>query len=274
MNESARVRAYRERVAAIAAELAQRGARPEVAVVAGSGLGDVSGELDGAMFVPFRELEGMPSSGVPGHAGRFVLGRWNGVPVIVQEGRLHLYEGHAVSEVTLAVRVFAGLGADTLLLTNAAGGIHADWPPGALMRVVDHLDFQASQPCLDGSFPGSTEAPYDAELGNELDAAAGSAGVTLRRGIYAGMLGPAYETPTEIRMVATMGADAVGMSTVAEARAAREAGLRVGAISCITNPAAGVSDEPLRHEDVVATAGRTASDLRALVAAWLGARPT
>lgn len=274
MSASPRLAAYRARVAALAHELAARaepGEGPRVAIVAGSGLGDVTGELEGLRVVPFAELDGMPASGVPGHAGRFVLGRWSGVPVLVQQGRLHLYEGHDVHDVTLSVRAFARLGVRDLLLTNAAGGLHADWAPGTLMRLTDHLDRQGSGPCLgEGARPGAS--PYDAAFGGELDAIARGLGVELRRGVYAGMPGPAYETPAEIRMLTSFGADAVGMSTVAEASAAVEDGLRVAAVSCITNPAAGVSDAPLRHEDVVATAARAAGSLRGLVAAWLAAR--
>ena len=229
----------------------------ELALVAGSGLGALADELSGSTTIPFEELDAMPRSAVPGHAGRFVLGELGGRRVLVQQGRVHLYEGWSAHEVTRAVRAFALLGCRGVILTNAAGGLHEEWAPGTLMRITDHIDLQRAGPL----FPAErgVGSPYDAELGARLEHAAEEAQVGLERGVYAGLLGPAYETPAEIRMLAWMGADAVGMSTVAEAAAAHAAGLRVAAISCITNHAAGIAPEPLSHDEVMAV-GREASE--------------
>jgi purine-nucleoside phosphorylase len=193
----------------------------------------------------------MPRSAVPGHAGQLVVGELAGRRLVVQQGRVHLYEGWSDRDVSRAVRAFAAVGVRGLVLTNAAGGIRPEWTPGTLMRVTDHLNLQGATPLLPRE--RATGCPYDAELGAALDRAAVEAGVPLERGVYAGLLGPAYETPAEIRMLRWAGADAVGMSTVAEASAARAAGLRVAAVSCITNQAAGISKEKLSHAEVVAT---------------------
>lgn len=229
----------------------------ELALVLGSGLGAVAERLSGPTTVPFEELDAMPRSAVPGHSGRFVLGELGGRRVLVQQGRVHLYEGWSAHEVTRAARAFALLGCQGIVLTNAAGGLREEWAPGTLMRITDHIDLQRARPL----FPAErgVGSPYDAELGARLERAAEEAEVGLERGVYAGLLGPAYETPAEIRMLAWMGADAVGMSTVAEAAAAHAAGLRVAAISCITNHAAGIAKEPLSHDEVIAV-GREASE--------------
>jgi purine-nucleoside phosphorylase len=189
------------------------------------------------------------------------------VGVLVQQGRVHLYEGRGALEVTRAVRAFAAVGVRALVLTNAAGGLREEWAPGTLMRITDHLNLQGETPLGDGEQGHGT--PYDEAFGEELDAAARAAGVVLERGLYAGLRGPSYETPAEIAMLGGLGADAVGMSTVLEALAAHAAGMRVAAVSLVTNPAAGLARGPLAHEEVVAAgaaaAGRFGSLLEAAV---------
>ncbi len=220
-----------------------------VALVLGSGLGDFVDRVRGATTIPYDAIEGMPRSAVPGHAGKLVVGDVGGVRVVVQQGRVHLYEGWSAHEVTRAVRAFGSVGVRGLVLTNAAGGMRREWAPPTLMRITDHVNLQGRTPLLPGERVSG--AAYDAELGAALDEAARASGVTLERGVYVGVLGPSYETPAEVRYLREFGADAVGMSTVCEAQAARAAGMRVAAISCITNFAAGLSPGPLNHAEVV-----------------------
>lgn len=219
-----------------------------VAAVLGSGLGAFADRLNNSLSVPFGELEGMPQSTVPGHSGRFVLGELDGVRVLVQQGRVHLYEGHSVHVVTRAVRAMGLLGCQSLLLTNAAGGLRRDWPVPTLMRITDHLNLQGVAPLRPNEV--GRGSPYNFQLGSLLDEAAAATGVPLERGVYAGLMGPSYETAAEIRMLDQMGAQAVGMSTVAEALTGHGIGMRVAAISLISNPAAGISLGPLNHEEV------------------------
>jgi len=227
----------------------------ELAFVLGSGLGAFADQLTEAREIPYDELDGMPQSGVKGHAGRLVVGRVGRVRVIVQQGRVHLYEGWRPSEVTRAVRAFARVGVRGLVLTNAAGGLVPSWPPGTLMRITDHLNRQGA--LLEPGEAGRG-SPYDGELGLALEDAASEAGVELERGVYAALPGPSYETPAEVRMLRWMGADAVGMSTAAEAAAAWACGLRVAGVSLVTNAAAGLTGAPLSHDEVV-EAGRAAA---------------
>lgn len=249
---------------ALAEELALRGARGRpLAIVLGSGLGELTEKLAAPRVIPGAELRHLPRSRVSGHAGQIVLGELAGLPVIVQSGRVHLYEGQRPLVVTRAVRAFARLGVRTLVLTNAAGSLVPTWRPGTLMCLSDHLNLQARSALLAGE--GQRASPYDAELGQLLARAAGEARVPLEHGTYAAMLGPAYETPAEIRALRAFGAHAVGMSTVAEASAARVAGLRVVALSCLANPAAGLGLEPLRHEDVLAVMRRSTEKLARLL---------
>lgn len=259
----ARDRAEAE-VEALAAELAARGAsgRP-LAVVLGSGLGMLVEKLAKRSVIPGIELEHLPRSRVKGHAGEIVLGELGRVPVLVQSGRVHLYEGRSPFEVTRAVRAFARLGARAIVLTNAAGGLVPEWAPGQLLCLTDHLNLQGRSALLTGE--GGRTNPYDAELGSCLEQVAHSLHVPVQRGVYAGLLGPSYETPAEIRALRALGAHAVGMSTVAEACAARAAGLRVVGLACIANPAAGLGPEPLQHEDVLAVMRRSAERLGLLL---------
>jgi purine-nucleoside phosphorylase len=263
------VSATRERpsgreVDALAAELAAHGARDRpLAIVLGSGLGMFSERLRARSVIPSSALEHLPRPRVKGHGGEIVLGELAGVPVIVQSGRVHLYEGRSPYEVTRAVRAFAALGVRALVLTNAAGGLDARWPAGTFLRLTDHLNLQGRTALDEGETLRAS--PYDAELGALLDHAALSHHIALERGVYAGVLGPSYETPAEVRALRTIGAHAVGMSTVAEASAARALGVRVVALSCIANPAAGLGVEPLRHEDVLSVMRRSAEKLAVML---------
>ncbi len=242
--------AMQHEIEELATSLESLGARgAEVALVLGSGLGAFADGLDEAHAVPFGEIEGMLQSGVEGHAGRIVLGRIDGVRVLVQQGRVHLYEGWSAREVTRAVRAYCRLGVGAVVLTNAAGGLRPEWPAGTLMRITDHINMQRATPLM--AAEGGAGNPYDSQLADAVDAAAKEADVALERGVYAALFGPSYETPAEVRMLRASGADAVGMSTAAEALAAHAAGARVAGISLITNQAAGIAESALSHEEVI-----------------------
>ncbi len=248
-----------------------RRARPTLALVLGSGLGALADTFEAASAVPYEEIEGMPRSSVPGHAGRLVFGRFEGVEAVAMQGRVHLYEGFSPLDVVFGVRLMRRLGAEVLLVTNAAGGIAERLEVGSLMRIEDHLNLTGRNPLLGPEEPGLGERfvdmtrAYDRELGALAEKVAGEQGVELHRGVYAGLLGPSYETPAEIRMLRTLGADAVGMSTVLEVIAARQAGMRVLGISCITNRAAGLSEGLLSHEEVADVAARVEERFARLV---------
>jgi purine-nucleoside phosphorylase len=227
---------------------------PPTALVLGSGLSGL--RLDGSREIPYERLPGWPSVGVAGHAGVLALGSLAGVPLVCLRGRAHLYEGHSPAEVVFPVRVLAALGVRTLILTNAAGSLNAMLPPGRLMSVADHLNLMWRAPgagIVRG--PGSPRSDlvdcYDPGLRRHVAQSALDAGIPLRAGVYAGVLGPSYETPAEVRMLRAGGADAVGMSTVPEAIMAWATGMRVAAVSCITNFATGIGGGPLSHADVV-----------------------
>ena len=258
--------ATRKEVAILAASLRGLGAEgARCALVLGSGLGAFAERLENARATPFAEIEGLPGSRVKGHAGRLVVGDLDGVRVVVQQGRVHLYEGWTVHEVTRSVRAFAALGIPGLVLTNAAGGLRPDWAPGTLARITDHVNMQGRTPLAAGQ--AGLGNPYDAALGEALERAAASADVALERGVYVGLPGPSYETPAEVRMLRDIGGDMVGMSTVAEAVAARAAGARVAAISLVTNPGAGLSAGPLSHDEVVAAGKKAAGRFTRLLEA-------
>ena len=237
----------------------------ELAFVLGSGLGSFAERFEKARSIPYEEIDGMPRSAVPGHSGRLVVGELRGVRVVAQQGRVHLYEGWTVAAVTRCVRALAQVGVKKVVLTNAAGGLHAGWPPGTLMRITDHVNLQGETPLAsDEAGPGN---PWDGELGAALDKVAKSKRIRLERGVYAGLMGPAYETPAEIRLLGFLGADAVGMSTVAEALAARASGMRVAGISCITNYAAGITSDVPNHEEVIEVGRRAAQSFSDLLEA-------
>lgn len=246
-------------------------AAPDVAIVLGSGLGAFADRIETPVVLEYRDIPHWPASHVVGHAGTLVVGRVHGRPVAVLAGRAHVYEGHPLTTVTFPARVLGKLGVKTLVLTNAAGGINTSFTPGTLMVIDDHINMTGSNPLVGPNderfgarFPDMTEV-YSTRLRGIADHAASRAGVTVRHGIYAGLLGPSYETPAEIRALRTLGADAVGMSTVAEAIVARHMGLDVLGISCITNPAAGVLPQPLHHDEVMEVARRVAGEFMALL---------
>ncbi|MDQ1612821.1 MAG: purine-nucleoside phosphorylase [Pyrinomonadaceae bacterium] len=235
------------------------GEEARVGLVLGSGLGAFADDLEDASVIPYEEIPGFARSTVEGHAGRLVVGRVAGTPVIVQQGRFHFYEGYALDEVTFPVRVFGLLGVKSLVLTNAAGGLNNSFKQGALMLISDHLNLMGTNPLLGANdarfgarFPDMSEV-YDREFQEAVICEAQAMEIELKRGIYAALTGPSYETPAEIRMLRALGADAVGMSTVPEAIVARHMNLKVLGISCITNMAAGVLDRPIDHAEVMET---------------------
>ena len=249
------------------------GPAPRVGLVLGSGLGALADELANLERLPYESIPHHPTSTVAGHAGNLCLGELGGVRVACMQGRVHAYEGHALSRVVFGARLLAELGCQAVLLSNAAGGIAERLHAGSLMRIDDHLNLMGDNPLCGASargprFPDMSQA-YDVELGQMCELAAREAGVALERGVYAGLLGPSYETPAEIRMLKTLGADAVGMSTVSEVIALRQMSVRVGAVSCITNLAAGRSPDPLSHAEVEATAARVKTDFIRLFEGWV-----
>jgi purine-nucleoside phosphorylase len=248
---------------------------PRIGVVLGSGLGAFADTLEGLVKIPYGDLPHMPSSSVPGHAGNLCFGGVEGVPVVCMQGRVHLYEGYPVEKVVHGVRMMARMGVRCVLLTNAAGGLEPTWAPGDLMVVADHLNLTCTSPltgpnddALGTRFPDMTTA-YDADLRAALHAIAREAGIALREGVYAALTGPSYETPAEVRMVRMLGAQAVGMSTVHEVIALRHMSVRVGALSCITNLAAGISPHPLNHAEVEAIARSRRPELLTLLRGWI-----
>jgi purine-nucleoside phosphorylase len=231
---------------------------PRVGIVLGSGLGGLADDVEDPVAIPFAELPGWPAATAPGHVGRLLLGRLGGTPVVLLQGRFHLYEGNDPGLVVQPVLLFRRLGAEIVVLTNAAGGVDPAYGPGTLMVIRDHLNLTGRTPLLGPNadaigprFQDLTEA-WSPRLRAAIHAAARAEGVELTEGVYAGLLGPQYETPSEVRMLRTLGADAVGMSTVLECIAARWAGLEVCGVSLVTNAGAGYTGEPLSHEEVMA----------------------
>jgi purine-nucleoside phosphorylase len=257
--------------AAVAAIRARTETRPAVGVVLGSGLGAFADAIEDAVEVPYEDIPGWPQATAVGHAGRLALGSFGGVSIAVMRGRAHLYEGISPAKVVFGIRVLGLLGIRTLVLTNAVGAIDDSLRPGQLVLISDHVNLQARSPLVGANdeslgprFPDMSDA-YDPELRAAAKAAAERLGLDLGEGIYAAWLGPAFETPAEIRMLRTLGADTVGMSTVPEVLAARHMGIRCLAVSCVTNLAAGVSPEPIDHERVLEVGARAADSLVALL---------
>ena len=248
---------------------------PRAAVVLGSGLGDFARSIDVKAVLPYREIPGFPTSSVPGHAGQFVFGYVGSLPVVVMQGRVHYYEGYTIQDVVLPIRVMKLLGADTLLLTNAAGGLNTEFEGGNLMLITDQIaSFVPSvlrgenMEELGERFPDMSEI-YDRTLRNLVKACADELGIALKEGVYIQLPGPNYESPQEVKMCRILGADAVGMSTACEAVAANHMGMKICGISCITNLACGMTDRPLSHEEVQEVSARVTDTFQKLVRAVL-----
>lgn len=269
MTAAAATEAIAAAAAAIRSRIGQKA--PRFGVVLGSGLGGLTERVRDAVHIPYGEIPGFPLPTVEGHGGELVLGEFGGRQVLMQSGRFHMYEGHSAAVAALPVRVFAELGVKTLILTNAAGGIRRTFRAGTLMLISDHLNLTGMNPLLgmvlphEERFPDLSE-PYDAELRRLARAVARERGIAVDEGVYAGLLGPSYETGAEVRMLERLGADAVGMSTVVEVIAARARGIRCLGISTITNPAAGTTAAKLSHAEVMEVADRVKGELGAVVA--------
>jgi purine-nucleoside phosphorylase len=255
--------------------LQQTTLRPQIGLVLGSGLGGFADSLSDATRIPFAEIPAFPRSTAIGHAGQMVIGRAGTVPVAVMQGRVHLYEGYSAQEVAFPVRVFGRMGIRAVVFTNAAGGINLRYQQGALVLMSDHINLQGTNPLVGPNddllgvrFPDMTHA-YDKSYRELAREEARKQGMTLHEGVYAALLGPSYETPAEIRYLRTIGADLVGMSTALEVIAARQMGIKVLAISCVTNMAAGILDQPLSHQEVMETGERVRDSFEALLRAVL-----
>ncbi|MDD2213048.1 MAG: purine-nucleoside phosphorylase [Oscillospiraceae bacterium] len=251
----------------------QTGFQPKLGLVLGSGLGDFADQVKAEAVVPYGSLEGFPHSTAPGHKGRFIFAYIEGVPCVLMQGRVHYYEGYSMADVVLPIRVMAALGVGHLILTNAAGGVNPAYKVGDFMLITDQIASLVPSPLLGPNeerlgprFPDMTEA-YDFEMRQCLLKAAANCGLALQNGVYLQTTGPQFETPAEIRLYRCMGADAVGMSTACEVIAARHRGIKTAGISCITNMAAGLSDQPLSSDDVNETARKVGGNFSRLLQA-------
>lgn len=255
--------------------LSRTSLRPQIGLVLGSGLGAFADSLSDSVHVPYAEIPSFPHSTAIGHAGRMVIGKAGSVAVAAMQGRVHQYEGYSAQEVSFPIRVFGRMGIRAVVLTNAAGGIDRSYAQGALVLIRDHINLQGTNPLVGPNddrfgvrFPDMTHAYSRAYRAAAREEAA-KLGITLHEGVYAAMLGPSYETPAEIEYLQRIGADLVGMSTVAEVIAARHMGMNVLAISCVTNMAAGILDQPLSHDEVMETGARVRTTFEALLRAVL-----
>jgi purine-nucleoside phosphorylase len=246
------VRAVQERIAAAAP-----GFVPEIGLVLGSGLGPIAARIENPIVIPYTDIPHFHGTSIEGHAGKMILGRFHGIPSVFLQGRFHVYEGYDMSDVVFPTRTICALGIKTLLLTNASGGINTRFRPGDIMVIEDHINLMGDNPLkgpnlaqLGPRFPDMSEA-YSTECVQILESTAAELGIVVQKGVYAGVLGPTYETPAEVRMLRTLGADAVGMSTVPESIAANHLGVRVAGLACITNLASGLSPRKLTHAEVV-----------------------
>ena len=235
---------------------------PEIGLILGSGLGDYADRIENKIVIPYNELPDFPQSTVVGHSGQFVMGEICGRKVIAMQGRVHYYEGYTQREITMPVRIMKALGIDKIIITNAAGGVNKNFKPGTLMMLEDHINYSGSNPLIGENpdefgarFPDMS-AVYSKEYRKNLKELAKESGIELEEGVYMMFSGPSYETPAEVRMARIVGADAVGMSTVPEAIVCSQMGVKILGISCITNCAAGILDQPLNHAEVVETATR------------------
>ncbi|HZQ24368.1 MAG TPA: purine-nucleoside phosphorylase [Terriglobales bacterium] len=251
--------------------LSQTKLRPKIGLVLGSGLGAFADVLKDATRIPYAHIPSFPRSTAIGHAGQLVIGKADGVPLAVMQGRVHLYEGYSAQEVSFPMRVFGRMGVEAVVLTNAAGGINLEYQQGALVVIRDHINLQGHNPLVGPNderfgprFPDMTRAYWRAYRELAMDASR-QLRIPVYDGIYAALLGPSYETPAEIRYLRTIGADVVGMSTVAEVIAAVHMGVKVLAISCVTNMAAGILDKPINHEEVLETGRRVRDQFEALL---------
>jgi inosine/guanosine/xanthosine phosphorylase family protein len=251
------------------------GAFPKVALVLGSGLGGFGETMQVAEAIPYDQIAGFPISTVQGHAGRLLIGTAGGAPVACMQGRMHLYEGHPAASLAVSIRALRRLGVETLVLTNAAGGLRPDLTPGSIMIIEDHINLSGFNPLIGPNdeavgprFVDMTDA-YDPALRATLAATAAEVGVEVKTGVYLQVAGPNFETPAEIRAFRTLGADAVGMSTVPETLVARHCGMRVAAISVITNLAAGIADHPLSHAETLSESAKAYGPMSRLVTAFL-----
>lgn len=244
---------------------------PQMALVLGSGLGGFAEEIDVECRVPYGEIEGFPVSTVAGHKGQFIFGRLGDVKIVCMQGRVHCYEGYTAQEAVMPIRLMKMLGAERIMLTNAAGGINAGFRAGDLMLLTDHISLFAPNPLIGENieqlgvrFPDMSSV-YNKKLQSIIKNAAAKNGIDIKEGVYVQLTGPSYETPAEIKMLGKLGADAVGMSTVCEAIAANHAGMQVCAVSCISNMAAGIAKQPLTHAEVQQTADAVAKTFETLV---------
>lgn len=259
---------FQDAVAYIEPKLTEK---PTIGLVLGSGLGVLADEIENPVVIPYDEIPGFTKSTVVGHKGQLVIGKLRGKQVVAMQGRFHYYEGHDLDSVVFPIRVMKLLGVETMIITNAAGGINESYGEGNLMLIRDHINLTARNPLIGPNddemgtrFPDMSEA-YSKELRNLAKNVAEEQGINLQEGVYVGLLGPSYETPAEIRMLRTLGADAVGMSTVPEVIVARHMKVKVLGISCISNMAAGILEQPLSHEEVMATTERVKSQFLTLV---------
>src|SRR6201997_1463627 len=255
--------------------LSQTSLRPRIGLILGSGLGAFADSLTDASRVPYAQIPAFPRSTAIGHAGQMVIGKAGAVAVAAMQGRVHLYEGYSAQEVAFPIRVFGRMGVHAVVLTNAAGGINLKYQQGALVLIKDHINLQGHNPLAGPNddrfgprFPDMTQA-YSRAYSKAAQEEASKLGLSLEDGVYAALLGPSYETPAEIRYLRTIGADLVGMSTVAEVIAARHMGIEVLAISCVTNMAAGILDQPLSHDEVMQTGERVRGQFEGLLRAVL-----
>ncbi len=259
---------FHEAVAYIEPKLAEK---PTIGLVLGSGLGVLADEIENPVIIPYHEIPGFTVSTVVGHKGQLVIGKLQGKQVVAMQGRFHFYEGHGLDAVVFPIRVMKLLGVETIIVTNAAGGINQSYNPGDLMLISDHLNLTFRNPLIGANddemgarFPDMSEA-YSKELRQLAKSVAAEQGIELREGVYAGLLGPSYETPAEIRMLRNLGGDAVGMSTVPEVIVARHMKVNVLGISCISNMAAGILEQPLSHDEVMETTEKVKTQFLALV---------
>jgi purine-nucleoside phosphorylase len=256
---------------AVATIQARTPLRPKIGVILGSGLGSLAEQTTETTVIPYTEIPHFHGTSIEGHAGKMIIGKFQGVPTVFLQGRFHVYEGYPMEDVVFPTRTVAGLGIDTLVLTNAAGGVNTRYRPGDVMIIEDHINLMGDNPLKGPNlaehgprFPDLTEA-YNRDCIRVLEESASEQSIALHKGVYGGVLGPTYETPAEIRMLRTLGADAIGMSTVPEAIAANHLGVRVAGLSCITNLGAGLSPTKLTHQEVIDNSKLGANKLRRIL---------